>query len=73
MAEGKTKIQEIECAEDVKDFVNLNPDVSVTNEIKAKINSTQDDELLIVDKTIGSHITIDSVNLYNEEFFLENF
>lgn len=70
----KTQLIEIDYAEDFQEFVVLNQDVLVSDELKAKIMNAGKGELLQVVKEIGSTpIEIKSVDKYDEDFLLSNF
>jgi len=71
---GKTIMEEIEYAEDIKEFIVQNEDVEIDDSLKQKINNASQDQLLKIVKEIGSHpIRIKSVDVYDEEFLLKNF
>ncbi|MEK6921623.1 MAG: hypothetical protein AABX82_07075 [Nanoarchaeota archaeon] len=70
----KTIITEIGYAEEFQDFIVLNQDVCVEDNLKTLIMNTQKGELLQVVKEIGSTpIIIKSVDKYDEDFLLKNF
>jgi len=70
----KTEITEIDYAEEFQDFIVLNQDVQISDELKSQITNCQKGDLLQVVKVIGSTpIIIKSVDKYDEEFLLKNF
>ena len=74
MVEKKTTIQEIEYAEDIQEFIGVSDDVKISDELKGKIMCIPKTELVLVTKTIGSHpVTIESAELYNQDFLVSNF
>ena len=71
---NKTQIIEIDYAEEFQEFIILNQDVLVSDDLKEKVMNTEKGELLQVVKEIGSTpITIKSVDKYDEDFLLNNF
>lgn len=71
---SKTTIEEIDYAEAFQEFITLNDDVEIDEALKTKIINANKTELLKITKIIGSTpIKIQSVELYNEEFLLNNF
>ncbi len=71
---GKTILTEIEYAEEFQEFIILNNDVLINDELKSKIMNAEKGELLQVVKEIGSTpIVVKSVDKYDEAFLLENF
>lgn len=74
MAEEKTKIKEIGYPDEFEELIAMNDDIDIDNTLKEKIIKAQKNELLQVVKVIGSSpIKIESVDVYDEKFLLENF
>jgi len=74
LTEGKTKIQSIEYAEEIQEFITMNDDVKISDELKQKIKCTPKAELLKIVKVIGSTpVKIESVEVYNSEYLVNNF
>ena len=48
------QIIDIDLAEDVKQLLKINEDIEISNELKSKINSFNNDDFLKVTKAIGS-------------------
>ena len=72
--EQKTEIIEIDYAVEFQDFIDLNQDVLVSEDLKSLIMNSEKGELLQVVKVIGSTpIVIKSVDKYDEDFLLKNF
>jgi hypothetical protein len=71
---NKTTLSEVEFAEETKELIALNEDVECSEELREKINGIPNAELILVKKSIGSHpVKIESAEVYDEKFFLENF
>ncbi|MBI2668934.1 hypothetical protein HYX14_03770 [Candidatus Woesearchaeota archaeon] len=71
---GKTILTEIGYAEEFQEFILLNNDVLINDDLKSQIMNEEKGELLQVVKEIGSTpIVIKSVDKYDEEFLLKNF
>ncbi|MCK4730416.1 MAG: hypothetical protein KAT28_03800 [Candidatus Aenigmarchaeota archaeon] len=67
--EGLIEIEEIELAEEIKDFISESSDVNFENEeLKKLIMDTKDDELLKITKVIGSPIKITEVKIVDDDF-----
>lgn len=72
--ETKTTIKEIGYPDEFEELILLNDDIEINEVLKNKIKNTPKDELLQVVKIIGSApIKIESVEIYNEKFLLDNF
>lgn len=59
MVDGK-QIIDIDLAEDVKQLLKINEDIEISNELKSKINSFNNDDFLKVTKAIGSLKILDA-------------
>lgn len=71
---GKTKIKEVGYPDEFKELITLNDDIDIDDTLKNKIINTEEDKLLQVVKVIGSTpIKIESVDVYDERFLLDNF
>lgn len=72
--EQKTVIEDVEYAIDLQELIVVNDDVSVATALKEKIMNFPKDELVLVKKIIGSSpVTIESADLYNEDFLINHF
>lgn len=74
MVDEKTKIKEIGYSDEFEDLINFNDDIEIADDLKEIITKAPKNELLQVTKVIGSSpIKIESVEIYNEKFLLDNF
>lgn len=74
MVDEKTKIKEIGYPDEFEDLINFNDDIEIADNLKEIITKASKNELLQVIKVIGSSpIKIESVEIYNEKFLLDNF
>lgn len=74
MTTEKTILEEVDYPSEILDFIALNDDVKITDEMEKKIKQTANSSLLKVTKSIGSApIEILKVEDYNEDFLKQNF
>lgn len=70
----KTEMEEIAYADEFQEYISVNDDVEISEELAYKIKNAKETTLLKIVKVIGSHpVTIKSVEEYTEDFMLKNF
>ena len=75
MGDNKTIVEEFGYQEEIKELITMNDDIYINEELKKKVyDEANKNELLKITKVIGSTpIEITSVEIYDEEFLLNNF
>ncbi len=70
---SNVEFEEVQLADDLKESLKKNSDIFASEIVISKINSFNDDELLVVKKTIGSKIEILNVKIVDEDYIVNAF